>query len=533
MSHAQSYDPMDTPWSLVAAGAEDGADRWSEGTPADFARQRAHLEEELTHLTQAAHQADEERRFLGHILERIPLGIAYHDRDLICRYCNPSHATHLGRPFEQILNRHLSELLPEQPELCQAAQQAIDSGQVPPPHEAAFPAPPEQGQRHFLAHLVPDTDEAGQVQGLLLTLQDITSQKRVEQALRQSEARYKVIVENAIEGVWVLDADGRTTFVNPRLAEMLGYTPEEMRGRSLFDFTDEEHRAHAASSMERLRQGGVDRLDCRFLRKDGSELWALFSARPLFDAEGHYNGALALVIDITARKHGEQLREEYVSLISHDLRNPLTVITGVADWLRLQFARKGDPQAAHSCESIVKSARRMNAMIQDLVDVARLEAGRLEMHKAPLDLAALVREIIERVGTVGERARLHLEAPPSLPTVHADPERLERALVNLITNALKYSPSDRPVVVRLAPQERSVVISVADQGEGIPPEEQGLIFERFYRSRARGKAEGLGLGLYIARLIVEAHGGRIWVESQPGRGSTFSFSLPLEGREAL
>lgn len=173
----------------------------------------------------------------------------------------------------------------------------------------------------------------------------------------------------------------------------------------------------------------------------------------------------------------------------------------------------------------------MNTMIQELVESARLESGRLELHREPTDVCQLITEISQRIGTGEDRARIHVECAEEVPSVSVDRERMERTIVNLVTNALKYSPPESPVAVRLERREKEVVVSVADQGIGIPPEEQPCLFERFYRATTGRKAEGLGLGLYIARLVVEAHGGHIWVKSQVGRGSTFSFSLPVADGE--
>jgi len=164
------------------------------------------------------------------------------------------------------------------------------------------------------------------------------------------------------------------------------------------------------------------------------------------------------------------------------------------------------------------------------VESTRLESGQLEIRKEPVDLAHLVGEIVERVTSPEERPRICIESAVHMPTVPADPDRIERAIVNLITNALKYSPSNSPVTIRIRRSEEEAVVSVTDQGAGIPPEHLPHVFDRFYRvtgGKGVAEAEGLGLGLYIARLIVEAHGGRIWAESEVHKGSTFHFTLPL------
>jgi signal transduction histidine kinase len=205
------------------------------------------------------------------------------------------------------------------------------------------------------------------------------------------------------------------------------------------------------------------------------------------------------------------------------------VILGQAQLLRQALQRAGiDGREKSSAEAIGTSAQRMNAMIQDLVDRARLESGQLRLNLRPVDLASYLRELKERLAGIMETERIHLEAPADLPPVLADPDRLERILMNLLTNAFKYSNPGTPITVRLARRDREVVTTVVDRGPGILPEELPLLFQRYRRTQAAVKRrEGLGLGLYITKGLVEAHGGRIWAESEVGQGSRFSFTLPV------
>lgn len=220
-------------------------------------------------------------------------------------------------------------------------------------------------------------------------------------------------------------------------------------------------------------------------------------------------------------------REEFVHLVSHDLRGPLTVILTQTHVLRRMYP-EADQRLLHAISVIERGGKRLSGMITDLVESARIDSGQVELHKAKVSLPLLVTGLLEQLAAP-ERERIRLEVAGEVPEVSADAARLERILANLITNALKYSPAEAEVRVRVEQKGSELVTSVSDRGEGIAPEDQPRLFSRFYRSSgAKEKAEGLGLGLYIARMLVEAHGGRIWVESKPGEGSTFSFSLPME-----
>jgi two-component system, NarL family, sensor histidine kinase BarA len=217
--------------------------------------------------------------------------------------------------------------------------------------------------------------------------------------------------------------------------------------------------------------------------------------------------------------------EDLLSTVSHDLRTPLTVIMAHAELL--QWSTENMDDVRESSEAILSSGRRMNAMIQDLVDATRLEIGQLKLFPRPLDLKPVLFALKGQLSSIADAERISMESVEDLPPVFADPDRLDRILTNLFTNALKYSPPKSEVLVKAKQVDGEVVISITDSGAGIAPEDAPHVFDRFNGGKTSRKKDSIGLGLYIARMLVEAHGGRIWVESEPGKGSVFSFSLPL------
>ncbi|MBI2863746.1 MAG: hybrid sensor histidine kinase/response regulator [Chloroflexi bacterium] len=223
----------------------------------------------------------------------------------------------------------------------------------------------------------------------------------------------------------------------------------------------------------------------------------------------------------------QRARDDFVNAVSHDLRNPLQLIQGHAQLIQ-RSAGQAD-LVSKGIEVISTSAKRMNAMIQDLVDSARLEGGQLRLECQPVDLRPFVDELVGRLAGMWAEGRLESKIPMDLPEVDADPDRLERIMLNLLTNALKYSPAEATVTVSAAREKGMVKVWVTDRGEGIAPEDQAHIFERFFRASGQ-KVGGIGLGLHITKMLVEAHGGRLWVESpsggRMGKGSTFYFTLP-------
>lgn len=233
---------------------------------------------------------------------------------------------------------------------------------------------------------------------------------------------------------------------------------------------------------------------------------------------------MEVAVDITARKEADALREQILSLISHDLRNPLCGMSSAGQNLRDRLRELGQPELAQVAGDLVSSAHRMDALIEELVDTVRLHSGTLQLRRAPVDLAALVRGLAFAM----DRRRISVDAPVEPPPLHVDASRFARVVENLLSNALKYSPADSNIEVTVGIEGEEAVLRVRDHGIGIAAEDLPRVFTRFFRaSGAQKKAPGLGLGLYGARLIVEAHGGRITVESEPGRGSCFRVALPL------
>ena len=370
---------------------------------------------------------------------------------------------------------------------------------------------------------VPLFDDRGQVATVVLSVKDVTERKRSE----EEADRLAAIVEFSDDAIVSRSMDGIILSWNKGAERMYGYSRGEVLGKNLSVLFPPDRPEELPTINEKLRRGErIDHFETQRVRKDGSLIVVSVSVSPIKDQNGRVIGASSITRDISERKLMERLRDEYVSLISHDLRSPLTAVMGRAELLRRELDRKGLAREAESARAIAVCAEHMNSMIQDLVDSARLEAGQLKMRKQRVDLPELVRDVVARIGSIKEQARLQVDCVAQGVFVMADPGRIERALTNLISNALKYSPEDAPVVVRVSQEGERAVIHVVDWGVGIPSEEKPHVFERFYRARTSRKADGVGLGLYITRMIVEAHGGCIWVESELGKGSTFGVSLP-------
>lgn len=349
-------------------------------------------------------------------------------------------------------------------------------------------------------------------------------------------AELSATLQSIPDGIVVYDPQGKIVRMNRAADELLGLSSAE-RARPIIERTELMHierpsgppfQATENPAVRALR-GETVRGEVLVLHPPtGKTLWVSASAGPVCDGEGNLLGAVLAITDITARHEIEEQREAFTRAVSHDLRQPLTVVLGQSQLLAQMLAREeSEPIKKRSIEAIGASAERMGRMIQELVDAARLETGNVRPHPEPVDLRRYIWNAKERLGP--ERAqRLVLEGPGDLPRVLVDVDHLGRVLDNLLANAFKYSEPGAQVVVRLENRAPEVVTAVSDQGPGIPPQVLPKVFHRYYRGEMPGgRADGLGLGLYIVRGLVEANGGKVWVESRAGVGSTFFFSLPV------
>jgi signal transduction histidine kinase len=249
---------------------------------------------------------------------------------------------------------------------------------------------------------------------------------------------------------------------------------------------------------------------------------------------GAFLGAIANVRDVTAQKREEELQNTFISVISHELKTPVSIIKGYAGTLAREDAHFSPEALREGLIVIEEEADRLARQINDLLDVSRVAAGGVRLDMSDFSLASLAADVVRGFAAPAAGAlEFELRFPDDMPPVHGDYERLRQVLSNLVSNAIKYSPEGGTVRIGARAEGERAIAYIADQGIGIAPEEQEQIFQRFYRvdNRLRRETQGSGLGLYLTRAIVEAHGGRIWVESQLGRGSRFLFTLPLARRQ--
>lgn len=348
-----------------------------------------------------------------------------------------------------------------------------------------------------------------------------------------AEEQNKVLaaIEASQNPIWVSDADRQIVMVNSALEQLTGLSREELLGRScryLLGIHTREGVPICDVTCPFLRPAdGSGKVEGCMPLASGKEAWVEISYGRVTDPAGELKGVIHIVHDLTQRKEIERLKDEFISMVSHELRTPLHHIKGFATTL-LQTDVEWDPETQRDfLQSINREADRLANLVEKILHLSRLETGGLPMEKEWWSAADLVEGALRRRNLLDNR-EVHLEVAPDLPPLFVDGREIEVVLRNLVENAVKYSPPETPVTLGVRCDGDEVTFWVADQGVGIPEEHQTHIFERFYRVREEGRwVAGTGLGLAICKRIVEAHGGRIWVESRPGEGACFYFTLPL------
>ncbi|MBK8025476.1 MAG: PAS domain S-box protein [Chloroflexi bacterium] len=497
-------------------------------------------------------ELEEERNLLRTVIDTVPDFIYVKDRQRRMLLNNVAHARSLvARGDVDPLGKTDDELFPADMAAGFYAdeEQLFLAGQSIKNREERTIGE-DGGEIWALTTKVPLQNLRGEVIGLVGITKDITAIKTGAEALRASEERYRATIAAMSEGVVVQGTDGAIQLCNEAAERILGLTVDQMVGLTSIDprwqavhedgspFPGETHPAMVA-----LRTGESQSDVVMGVHKpDGALTWILVNAQPLFHPGGSQPYAVvATFADITARKQAEQtlrqalaqekelgeLKSRFVTLASHEFRTPLAAILATTETLTNYWDRLDKPKIDDRLGRIRAQVAHMTSIMEDVLELARMQAGRVKYEPAPGDLDALCRAILteyEDQADQGRRLIYECAQPPVLSVF--DTRMLRQVIGNLVQNALKYSPESHPVWVTLVHDGEQITLRVQDEGIGIPPEDMKRLFETFHRAANVGAISGTGLGLSIAKQAVELHGGTIAVESALDRGTTFTVRLP-------
>ncbi|GIX06812.1 MAG: hypothetical protein KatS3mg115_1215 [Candidatus Poribacteria bacterium] len=358
--------------------------------------------------------------------------------------------------------------------------------------------------------------------------------RTVQEALTQlthEERKLSAVLNSIAEGIVHLDPERRIVLLNPAAAQLLN-VPGEVVAKTIDDVLDPELVEQLFPYQATRATGYRPATREVLLKRNGKSLAVKVVSSPVLYDDGTFAGTVFVLDDITREKEIEQMKSDFVALVSHELRTPLTSIYGYTRLILDGKTGEIPELTRDKLKRIERQALRLSHLIGDLLDLSRIESGRIEMRMEPVSLVEVAQTRLEEIRPQADEKRitLSLEAEPDVPPVRGDADRLGQVITNLLSNAIKFTPPETGHVrVRIRREGNLVSVQVIDNGPGIPPEEQSKIFDKFHQvssvhTRQQG---GSGLGLAIAKSIVEAHGGRIWVDSEVGKGSDFRFVIPV------
>ncbi len=577
--NARSHNQLDNRRSraeqMLQQTLEELEQRVEERTT-DLKQANEQLQREISdrHLAELALQQSEERFRVA--LQNSPTTIFNQDTEL--RYTwiyNPV----LGLEIENFLGKLDAELFTseEVQRLTAIKRRVLETG-VGMREETFIPIGEEV--RYYDLTVEPLRNLSGEIVGITCVATDITRVKQAEDEIRrlneilerrayESETRYQKIVELSEEGIWVIDSDAKTTYVNQALTKKLGYTESEMLGRPISDFISEVGQKKCCSLIDLGSQNKVEKCELKLKTSSGEDLWTYMSASPALDENGKMLWSCVLVYDISDRKRAEEqlrqssesislanaelaratrLKDEFLAGMSHELRTPLNAILGLSEALQEEVYGELTHKQRKSLVTIEQSGRHLLELINEILDLSKIESGKMELQIAPVSLESLCESSLTLVKQQAHQKNINLNSKIAdseslgrstsrLWDIEADERRIRQVLVNLLSNAVKFTPEGGEVWLEVEADSESEILqfSVSDTGIGIAKENLDKLFKPFVQldSSLSRRYAGTGLGLALVRRLVELHGGSVSVESELGKGSRFTVTLPWKDSEPM
>ncbi len=370
--------------------------------------------------------------------------------------------------------------------------------------------------------------EGKEIAGVLSISTDATEQVLARKDLERLSNRFETLANNIPNLAWMANRDGWIFWYNNRWYDYTGTTPEQMEGWGWKSVHDPEKLPEVVEKWQLSIDTGKP-FEMVFPIRGADGIFRPFLTRviPVLDDEGHIINWFGTNTDITKQKELEQMKEDFISITSHELKTPLTTIKAYGQIAEMMLKKKGDTETLGMIEKMGSQVNRLTALIEELLDVTKVKQGKLTYHETLFDLNSLVKEVIDDMQNIITTHQIVTEFTQPAK-VYADKDKISQVLNNLITNAVKYSSGQEKIIVSTKLKDKGIVVSVQDFGLGIEKEDHENVFEQFYRiSGKRSTFPGLGIGLYIAREILKRQDGKIWVESELNKGSIFYFWLPV------
>jgi PAS domain S-box-containing protein len=493
-----------------------------------YAIERKRVEEDLRETNQ----------FLQNILESsFAISIIYTDLESNILYWNKGAENMFGYKAHEIIGRHKADILyPENDEETKTKIEKIKSFILNDKQGTSCEVREVTKDGRMLwvnVNLTPRFDEDGQVIGILGIGQDITEHKRMEEMLLHAAQEWRTTFDGISDILCLINSERKIIRCNKAMTQFLHKSFADIIGRSCCELVHGTSGPFDDCPFERMWK--THNSEAVVLQR--GDLWFKISVDPLLDENGNLMGGVHIMSDITKEKEIDKMKSELISNVSHELRTPLSTIQ---EGIALVFDGALGPIQEGQKDMLARvktNIDRLARLINDLLDMSKLEAGRLELHKSSVNISAITEEVLSSFGNQVKNKKIQIKnlIKKDIAHLYLDPDRISQVLTNLIANSIKFTPANGCITLEVQDEEREVKISVSDTGIGIARENIAGLFDRFSQfDRVYGPGErGTGLGLPISKEIVEMHGGSIWVESEAGKGSTFTFSLPRLAQDEI
>ncbi len=385
------------------------------------------------------------------------------------------------------------------------------------------------GQYRWISeNAVPRYDNAHNFIGFIGAARDTDDEKRFNERLQASELLFKTIANVSPVGLWMTDVNGKNNFVNDTWVEWTGISIDDHYDEGWMAAVLEPDKGYVLDVCKKSFEARENlAVEFRIRRKDGQIRWMLSEGGPFYNNEKEFAGIAGSVADITERKQEEILKNDFLAVASHELKTPITSIKAYTQLLAKTYENTENDFLKSALVKMENQINKMTKLVSDFLNISKIESGKFQLNTESFDLTKLVTEVASDIQLVSVNHNILVkETDPVF--VNADRERISQVITNYLNNAVKYSPDNKQITVKIEKTERHVTVSVADKGIGIRPEEHKKIFERFYRAEANTNTafSGFGIGLYICAEIIRRHGGETGVKSGEGKGSVFYFTLP-------
>ncbi len=472
--------------------------------------------------------------FVRSIMQQVPVAIAMlKGPEHVVEIVNDRALEIWGRTRSEIMDRPILEVMPEL--VGQGFDTMLGDALAGTPFSAtALPVTIRRNNQLVTVYLnftyEPLIGADGVIEGVMAVGADVTETVLAKQRAEAGEMRFRLLADSMPQFIWTGTPEGQLNYFNKAVSDYSGVPSEKLTAEGwLMIVHADERDANIRAWTEAITTGNDFSFEHRFRRKDGEYRWQLSRARPLRDKNGKINLWIGTSTDIQEIKEQDQEKNYLIGMAGHEMRTPLSTLRSCVDLLNHEMSASMDAEQRHLVKMMERQVDKLARMLSDMVDVSTLKKGSLELDLSRFDVAEMVRNVVDEMRRNHPRRVFEVHADVAA-SVRADKFRINQVLGNLLGNAVKYSPDGSDITISCTIDARDVTIAICDRGFGIPKAEQELIFRRFYRvqkSEYNRHIEGFGIGLYLVADIIKRHNGQLYVDSEEGKGSLFSFSIPL------